>query len=165
MPPGPPETIGVIPETRYAKTADGYHIAYQTLGDGPTDIVPVATYFSNLDHDWGHPGIARERRFFAELGRLIVFDSTRDRTVGRGRGDRLPTLEERIDDLRAVLDVVNSERAIMVAFANGGPLCCLFAATYPGRTKALHPQQHRPPHGVGTGLPVGDDSPRSSRRS
>ena len=75
--------------------------------------------------------------FLAEMGRLIVFDSRGTGLSDGVRGDRLPTLEERIDDLRAVLDAVNSERAIMVAFANGGPLCCLFAATYPGRTKAL----------------------------
>ena len=74
----------MIPETRYAKTTDGYHIAYQTLGNGPTDIVPVAMYFSNLEHDWGNPSIASERRFFAEMGRLIVFDSTRDGAVRRG---------------------------------------------------------------------------------
>jgi class 3 adenylate cyclase/pimeloyl-ACP methyl ester carboxylesterase len=124
-------------ETRYAKTADGYHIAYQTLGAGSTDIVPVATYFSNLEHDWEEPGIARNRRSFAELGRLIAFDARATGLSDGVRGDRLPTLEERIDDLRAVMDAVESERAILVAFADGGPLCCLFAATYPGRTKAL----------------------------
>ncbi len=133
----PPETIGVIPETRYAKTTDGYHIAYQTLGDGPTDIVPVATYFSNLDHDWTEPGYAGQRRFFAEVGRLIMFDARGTGLSDGVREDRLPTLEERIDDLRAVMDAVDSERAILVAFADGGPLCCLFAATYPGRTRAL----------------------------
>jgi class 3 adenylate cyclase len=133
----PPETTGVIPETRYAKTADGYHIGYQTLGAGPTDIVPVGTYFSNLEHDWREPGIAHRRRVFAELGRLIVFDARGTGLSDGVRGDRLPSLEERIDDLRAVTDAVDSERAIMVAFADGGPLCCLFAATYPGRTRAL----------------------------
>ncbi len=127
----------MIPETRYAKTADGYHIAYQTLGDGPTDIVPIATYFSNLDHDWTEPGYAGQRRFLAEVGRLIMFDARGTGLSDGVREDRLPTLEERIDDLRAVMDAVDSERAILVAFADGGPLCCLFAATYPGRTRAL----------------------------
>jgi pimeloyl-ACP methyl ester carboxylesterase len=126
-----------MPETRYAKTTDGFHIAYQTLGTGPTDFVTVATYFANIEHDWGHPGIALERRFFAEQGRLIVFNARGAGLSDGVRGDRLPTLEERIDDLRAVLDAVDSERTVMVAFANGGPLCCLFAATYPGHTKAL----------------------------
>ena len=127
----------MIPETRYAKTADGYHIAYQTLGDGPTDIVPVATYFSNLDHDWTESGHAGQRRFLAEVGRLIMFDARGTGLSDGVREERLPTLEERIDDLRAVLDAVDSERTILVAFADGGPLCCLFAATYPGRTRAL----------------------------
>ena len=137
MPRERPETTGVIPETRYAKTADGYHIAYQTLGDGPTDIVPVATYFSNIEHDWEEPGIAHRRRSFAEMGRLIVFDARGSGLSDRVTGDQLPTLEERIDDLRAVMDAVDSERVVLIAFADGGPLCCLFAATYPGRTKAL----------------------------
>ena len=127
----------MIPETRYAKTADGYHIAYQTLGDGPTDIVPVATYFSNIEQDWEEPGIAHRRRSFAEMGRLIVFDARGNGLSDRVTGDQLPTLEERIDDLRAVMDAVDSERVVLIAFADGGPLCCLFAATYPGRTKAL----------------------------
>jgi class 3 adenylate cyclase len=137
MPRARPETTRVIPETHYAKTADRYHIAYQTLGDGPIDVVPVGNYFTNVEHDWELPGFARERRALAEMGRLIVFDSRGTGLSDGVRGDRLPTLEERIDDLRAVLDAVRSERAIMVAFANGGPLCCLFAATYPGRTRAL----------------------------
>jgi hypothetical protein len=58
----PPETTEVIPETRYAKTLDGFHIAYQTLGDGPTDVVPVGAYFSNLEHDWTNPTFASSRR-------------------------------------------------------------------------------------------------------
>ena len=127
----------MIPETRYAKTADGYHIAYQTLGDGPTDIVPVTKYFSNVDHDWEEAGVARTRRSFAEMGRLIVFDARGTGLSDRVTGERLPTLEERIDDLRAVMDAVGSQRVVLIAFADGGPLCCLFAATYPNRTRAL----------------------------
>ncbi|MGZ8579048.1 MAG: adenylate/guanylate cyclase domain-containing protein, partial [Actinomycetota bacterium] len=127
----------MIPETRYAKTTDGFHIAYQTLGDGPTDVVSVATYFSNLEHDWANPTVAGVQRSLAELGRLIRFDARGTGLSDGVSGDRLPSLEERIDDLRAVLDAVDSERAVLVAFADGGPLCCLFAATYPGRTKAM----------------------------
>ncbi len=134
----------MIPETRYAKTADGYHIAYQTLGAGPTDLVPVGTYFSNLEHDWEEPVHALERRTLAELGRLIAFDARGTGLSDAIRGERLPALEERIDDLRAVMDAVDSERAVLVAFADGGPLCCLFAATYPGRTKALILNNTRP---------------------
>lgn len=122
----------MIPETRYAKTVDGYHIAYQTLGAGPTDIVPVGAYFSNLEHDWTNPTAASMARSLAELGRLIQFDARGTGLSDGLRGDRLPSLEERIDDLRAVMDAVRSERAVLVGFADGGPLCCLFAATYPG---------------------------------
>jgi class 3 adenylate cyclase/pimeloyl-ACP methyl ester carboxylesterase len=127
----------VIPEIRYANTADGYQIAHQMLGAGTTDFVPVGNYFTHLEHDWTWPGGVRELRLFAEMGRLIQFDARGTGLSDGVRGERLPTLEERMDDLRAVLDAVNSERAVMVAFANGGPLCCLFAATHPGRTKAL----------------------------
>jgi class 3 adenylate cyclase len=127
----------VIPEIRYAKTTDGLHIAYQTLGDGPTDVVSVGTYFSNLEHDWANPTIAGMQRSLAELGRLIRFDARGTGLSDGLQGDRLPSLEERIDDLRAVLDAVESERAVLVAFVDAGPFCCLFAATYPGRTKAL----------------------------
>ena len=80
---------------------------------------------------------ARIRRSLAEMGRLVVFDARGTGLSDGVAGDRLPTLEERIDDLRAVMDAVDSERAVLVAFADGGPLCCLFAATYPARTKAL----------------------------
>jgi class 3 adenylate cyclase len=127
----------VIPGTGYAKTTDGLHIAYQTLGEGPTDVVSVGTYFSNLEHDWTNPTFAFMGRSLAELGRLIRFDARGSGLSDSLRGDRLPSLEERIDDLRAVLDAVDSERAVLVAFADAGAFCCLFAATYPGRTKAL----------------------------
>jgi class 3 adenylate cyclase len=128
--------MGVL-ETQYAKTADGFHIAYHTLGDGPTDLVRVASYFSNLEYIWTNPAIASAGRAFAELGRLIEFDARGTGLSDRLRGDQLPNLEERIDDLRAVMDNVASERAILVAFADAGPFCCLFAASLPARTKAL----------------------------
>jgi class 3 adenylate cyclase len=131
-------------ETRYAKTADGFHIAYHTLGDGPTDLVRVATYFSNLEHIWANPDIASAGRALAELGRLIEFDARGTGLSDRLRGDQLPSLEERIDDLRAVMDTVGSERAVLMAFADAGPLCCLFAATYPERARALILTNTRP---------------------
>lgn len=122
----------MIPETRYAKTVDGYRIAYQTLGEGPTDVMTVGAYFSNLEHDWTSPAFASESRMLAELGRLIHFDARGTGLSDPLRDDQLPSLEERIDDLRAVLDAAESERAVLVALADGGPLCCLQAATYPG---------------------------------
>jgi pimeloyl-ACP methyl ester carboxylesterase len=93
-------------ETRYAKTADGFHIAYHTLGDGPTDLLLLGTYFSNLEHIWANPTIASAGRTLAELGRLIEFDARGTGLSDRLRGDQLPSLEERIDDLRAVMDTV-----------------------------------------------------------
>lgn len=134
----------MIPETRYAKTADGVHIAYQTLGEGPIDLVSIGTYFSNLESDWSNPTIARTQRSLAELGRLIRFDSRGTGLSDRLGGDRLPTLEERMDDFRAVLDAAHSERAVLVAFADGGPLGCMFAATHPARTRALILNNTRP---------------------
>jgi hypothetical protein len=65
----------VILETRYAETVDGYRIAYQTLGEGPMDVMTVGTHFSNLEHDWTNPTFASESRMLAELGRLIHFDA------------------------------------------------------------------------------------------
>jgi class 3 adenylate cyclase len=127
-----------LPETRYVRTGDGIHIAYQTLGDGPIDILKLGTYFSNLDHDWEPPSPAiRMHRAFAELGRLIVLDGRGTGLSDRLQGGRLPTLEERIDDLRAVLDAVGSRRAVILCFADSGPLGILFAATYPDRAQAL----------------------------
>jgi len=134
----------VIPETRYAKTVDGFNIAYHTLGEGPTDLVRIASYFSNLEHIWANPTIANAGRALAELGRLIEFDARGTGLSDRLRGDRLPSLEERTDDLRAVMDAARSERAILVAFADAGPFCCLFAATFPARTKALILNNTRP---------------------
>ena len=127
----------MIPETNYAETTDGFHIAYQTLGDGPVDVVTLGAYFSNLEHDWTNPTFATEARVLAELGRLIQFDARGTGLSDGLRSERLPSMEERIDDLRAVMDAVSSERAVLVAFADGGPLACLFSATYPGRTRAL----------------------------
>src|SRR5512134_1155478 len=114
MPGGSTEWWGDVdvPETRYAKTPDGLDIAYQTLGNGSPDVVQVSSYFSNLDHAWAEPSIARERRAIAELGRLICLDARGTGLSDRIAGDRLPTLEERIEDLSAVLDAADSDRAV-----------------------------------------------------
>ena len=126
-----------ISETYYATTADGHRLAYQTLGEHPVDVLSMGAYFSNLEHMWTEPTIARMNRRLSTLGRLILLN-------GRGTGlsdpipeGPLPTLEERIDDMKAVLDAVTAERVALVSFADSGPLCCLFAATYPDRTLAL----------------------------
>jgi pimeloyl-ACP methyl ester carboxylesterase len=127
---------GVRPETRYARS-DDLNIAYQVVGDGPFDLVLVSGFVSHLDMDWDDPHSAHFLTRLASFSRLIRFDKR-----GTGLSDRvpvseLPTLEERMDDVRAVLDAVGSERAALLGYSEGGPLCLLFAATYPDRTSAL----------------------------
>jgi pimeloyl-ACP methyl ester carboxylesterase len=126
-----------MPETRYAKTVDGVHIAYQVVGEGPIDLVYVSGWISNVDLNWMFPDYARFLRRLASFSRLIIFDKR-----GVGLSDRvpdkeLPDLETRMDDLVAVMDAAGSSRAIMFGESDGGPLCALFAATYPDRVLGL----------------------------
>ena len=112
-------------------------IAYQVVGDGPLDLIFVSGWVSHLDAFWGEPSYARFLRRLASFSRLILFDKR-----GTGLSDRvpvaeLPTLEERIDDVRAVLDAVGVERAALLGHSEGGPMCLLYAATFPERTAAL----------------------------
>ena len=125
----------MIPETRYARTADGVHIAYEVLGDGPVDLVFVMGWTSNVEAMWEEPSFARFLSRLASFARLILFDKR-----GVGLSDRvpethLPSLETRMDDVRAVMDAVGSERAVVFGVSEGGPMAMLFAATYPERTK------------------------------
>jgi class 3 adenylate cyclase len=122
-----------VPETRYAKSGN-VNIAYQVVGDGPFDLVHVPPFVSNLELQWEDPA---ERRYFerlASFSRLIAFDKR-----GTGLSDRVAvaTLEERMDDLRAVMDAAGSERAAVYGGSEGGALSVLFAATYPERVSAL----------------------------
>jgi pimeloyl-ACP methyl ester carboxylesterase len=122
-----------VPETRYAKSGD-VNIAYQVVGDGPFDLIHVPPFVSNLELQWEDPV---ERRYFerlASFSRLIMFDKR-----GTGLSDRVAvaTLEERMDDLRAVMDAAGSERVAVYGSSEGGALAILFAATYPERVSAL----------------------------
>jgi pimeloyl-ACP methyl ester carboxylesterase/DNA-binding winged helix-turn-helix (wHTH) protein len=122
------------PETHYARSGD-VNIAYQVVGDGPIDLVFVMGWVSHLEYFWKEPSFARFLRRLASFSRLIVFDKR-----GTGLSDRvtaLPTLEERMDDVRAVMEAVGSERAALLGVSEGGPMCTLFAATYPQKTSAL----------------------------
>jgi pimeloyl-ACP methyl ester carboxylesterase len=127
--------IEIPPETRYVNRK-GVHIAYQVLGAGPIDLVVVPGFVSHLDLIWEEG--AESRRFFARLAsfaRLILFDKR-----GTGLSDRdigQPTLEERIDDVQAVLDAAGSERAALFGYSEGGLMSILFAATQPTRVSAL----------------------------
>jgi pimeloyl-ACP methyl ester carboxylesterase len=128
-------TVG--PETRYAKTADGVHIAYQVVGEGPLDLVFVMGWTSNIEAMWEEPDLARFVSRLASFGRLIIFDKR-----GVGLSDRVsdqdfPTFETRMDDVRAVMDASGSERAVIFGVSEGGPLSILFAATYPQRALGL----------------------------
>jgi class 3 adenylate cyclase len=123
-----------VPETRYARSGD-VNIAYQVRGDGPIDLVLVHGFISHLDLDWEEPRMARFLERLASFSRLIRFDKR-----GTGLSDRpggLPDLETRMDDVRAVMDAVDSEQAALLGYSEGGPMCCLFAATYPERTSSL----------------------------
>ncbi len=122
------------PETRYAKSGDT-HIAYQVLGDGPIDLVYVPSWISQVEQLWEEPSLVRFMERLLTFSRLILFDRR-----GTGLSDPVvgaATLEERMDDVRAVLDAVGSERAALFGFSEGGPMSALFAATYPARTSAL----------------------------
>jgi pimeloyl-ACP methyl ester carboxylesterase len=127
-----------IPETRYAKTTDGVHIAYQVLGDGPGDLVCVPGFVFNIEQVWEWPQLAAFARRLAGFSRLIMFDrrgtGLSDHIVAEGQQQ---TLEARMDDIRAVVDAVGSERATLFGFEEGFALCAMFAATYPVRTSAL----------------------------
>jgi pimeloyl-ACP methyl ester carboxylesterase/DNA-binding CsgD family transcriptional regulator len=125
-----------VPQTRYAKSGD-VRIAYQVVGHGPIDLVFVPGFVSNLDIHWEDPGYAHLLRRLSAFTRLILIDKR-----GTGLSDRvdirhLPSLETRMDDVRAVLDAVGSRRAALLGASEGGPMSILFAATYPKRTRAL----------------------------
>jgi pimeloyl-ACP methyl ester carboxylesterase len=124
-------------QTRYAKTSDGVHIAYQVVGDGPVDIVFVMGWVTNIEVMWDDPGFARLLDRLATFSRLILFDKRGVGLSDRVPEERLPGLETRMDDVRAVMDAVGSERAVVFGVSEGGPMSMLFAATYPERTIAL----------------------------
>ena len=122
------------PETSYARSGD-LSIAYQVLGDGPFDLVYVPGFVSHVELRWTVPSFARGLEELAEFSRLILFDKR-----GTGMSDPVvgaPTLEARMDDLRAVMDAVGSRRAALLGVVEGAPMSVLFAATYPERTAAL----------------------------
>ncbi len=122
------------PETRYARSGD-VNIAYQGVGSGPLDLVFIPGFVSHLEENWESPARARFLNRLASFSRLIVFDKR-----GTGLSDRASqifTLEQRMDDVRAVMDAVGSERAALFGISEGGPMSILFAATYPQRTAVL----------------------------
>ena len=135
------------PQTRYAHSG-GVNIAYQVLGEGPRDLVYVPGWVSNIELSWEEPALARFLMRLASFSRLILFDKR-----GTGLSDRvadMPSLEVRIDDVRAVMDAAGSGQAALFGTSEGGPMCMLFSATHPDRTSALvmagsYPRRTRAP--------------------
>jgi class 3 adenylate cyclase len=122
------------PETRYARSGE-LRIAYQTVGEGPFDLVFVPGFVSNLDLAWEEPVMAHFFSRLANFSRLILFDKR-----GTGLSDRvagIATLEDRMDDVRAVMDAAGSERAALFGFSEGGAMSILFTATHPSRVPSL----------------------------
>jgi pimeloyl-ACP methyl ester carboxylesterase len=118
------------PETRYARSAD-VNIAYQVIGDGPIDLVFVMGWVSHVEMFWAEPSFARFLRRLSGMARLIVFDKRGTGLSDRVAVSQLPSLEQRMDDVRAVMAAAGSRRAVLMGVSEGGPLTSLFAATYP----------------------------------
>ena len=125
-----------LPETKYAKSVN-YHIAYQAIGTGPLDLFFMHGWISHIEHMWEEPRVARFLDHLASFSRLILLDKRGTGLLDPVPLDRLPTLEERMDDVRAVLDAVGSQRAVFLGTSEAGALSLLFAATYPSQTTAL----------------------------
>jgi pimeloyl-ACP methyl ester carboxylesterase len=122
------------PVTQYAKSGD-VHIAYQAFGEGPINLVLVPGFVSNVENYWDEPDLARFLIRLGSYARVVTFDKR-----GTGMSDRvaeLPGLDQRMDDLRAVMDAAGMQQAALLGISEGAPLCVLFAATYPHRCRAL----------------------------
>ncbi|HJP70583.1 MAG TPA: adenylate/guanylate cyclase domain-containing protein [Candidatus Limnocylindria bacterium] len=127
----------MIPETRYARTTDRTHVAYKVSGDGPIDILLMRAWSSNTENEWREPVLSGILRRLGAIGRVVHLDRR-----GTGLSDRIepgvtPTIEQRVDDMRAVLDAIGSERVVLLGLAHATALCSVFAATYPERTAGL----------------------------
>jgi class 3 adenylate cyclase/alpha-beta hydrolase superfamily lysophospholipase len=129
-------STGSVGDVAYARSGD-IRIAYQVVGDGPVDLVLVHGWVCTFQPGWEYPKLAAFYRRLASMGRLILFDKRGTGLSDRVSPERLPDLETRMDDVRAVLDSVGSERAALLGLSEGGAMSTLFAATYPQRTLSL----------------------------
>jgi len=123
-----------VPNTRYAPSG-ALRIAYQILGDGPIDLVHVPGWVSHVEYGWEEPSLAQFYRGLGKFSRLILFDKR-----GTGLSDRdagLPDIQQRMDDVRAVMDAAESRRAVIFGWSEGVSMAISFAVTYPERTIAL----------------------------
>jgi pimeloyl-ACP methyl ester carboxylesterase len=124
----------VNPQTRYAHS-DGLDIAYQVVGDGPRDVLFVPGFVSHLDLQWADPAMAVFLGKLAAFSRLIIFDKR-----GTGLSDpcfEVPTMEQRMDDMLAVMDAAGSSRATILGFSEGGQTSICFTATHPDCAERL----------------------------
>src|SRR3954470_14349839 len=122
------------PDTQYAKSGP-VNVAYQVIGDGPLDLVLVPGFVSHVEVAWEEPRLARFLIRLAAFARLIVFDKR-----GTGMSDPVPgppSMDERMEDIGAVMDAAGSERAAILGISEGGTLSLLFAAQHPERVTAL----------------------------
>lgn len=126
--------MSAVPETRYARTEDGAHVAYQVVGDGPPDIVYANSYMSHIEVSWEYPAAANFYERMARFCRLVLFDRR-----GTGLSDPIigPFIEDRSADLRAVVDALDLERPVLLGSSEGGMTCTHFAALNPDRVAAL----------------------------
>ena len=124
-----------MPETHYAKADDGVHIAYQTFGSGPFDLVVIPGFISHVELAWEDDAMARAFHRIGSFSRVIMFDK---RGTGMSdRTDRLPDMDRRMLDIEAVMHAAGSEEAALLAVSEGGPMAILFAAAHPERARAL----------------------------
>ncbi len=122
------------PETQYAQSGEIY-VAYQVTGDGPLDVVMAPGFVSHVEHEWEEPRVAHFLERLSSFCRLIRFDKR-----GTGMSDRdfgCPSLEERMDDVRAVMDAVRIERAALLGYSEGAVMAATFAAMFPERVSSL----------------------------
>src|ERR1700682_1035375 len=132
--PGEPAELSMQPVTQYAKSGD-VHIAYQAFGEGPINLVLVPGFVSNVENYWDEPDLARFLNRLGSYARVVTFDKR-----GTGMSDRvaeLPGLDQRMDDLRAVMDAAGMEQASLLGISEGAPLAVLFCAMFPDRCRAL----------------------------
>jgi DNA-binding winged helix-turn-helix (wHTH) protein/pimeloyl-ACP methyl ester carboxylesterase len=127
----------LVPKTQYAVSTGDVNIAYQVIGDGPFDLVFVMGWISHLEYFWREPSFARFLMRLASFSRLILLDKRGTGLSDRVQPSELPTLEQRMTDVQAVMDAAGSDRAALLGVSEGGPMCSLFAATHPARTVAL----------------------------
>ena len=126
-----------MPETRYVESTGRVNIAYQVAGDGPVDLVFVMGWVSHIEYFWTEPRFSRFLRRLSAFSRVILLDKRGTGLSDRVPNDQLPTIEQRMEDVHAVMDRVGSERAVICGVSEGGCMSAVFAATYPERAEAL----------------------------